>query len=64
VGSRRGGIDRYRRHCLQEESRSLRPDQPDIPNRSRPAIVMVLWIEQARSWFDTMWQTISYEPAG
>jgi hypothetical protein len=22
------------------------------------------WIEQARNWFDTMWQTISYEPAG
>jgi hypothetical protein len=21
------------------------------------------WIEQARNWFDTMWQTISYEPA-
>jgi hypothetical protein len=21
------------------------------------------WIEQARHWFDTMWQTISYEPA-
>jgi hypothetical protein len=22
------------------------------------------WIEQARSWFDAMWQTMSYEPAG
>lgn len=22
------------------------------------------WIEQARNWFDTMWHTISYEPAG
>jgi hypothetical protein len=22
------------------------------------------WIEQARNWFDTMWQTISYEPTG
>jgi hypothetical protein len=22
------------------------------------------WIEQARNWFDAMWQTMSYEPAG
>jgi hypothetical protein len=22
------------------------------------------YVEQARTWFDTMWQTISYEPAG